>query len=67
MQRKLSEHINDDYSLVGIKPGVVVISGKRYDFRTITKKEADTLYQNGCRYLKKKVKPAEKVKKDRGN
>jgi len=61
---KLSSHIADDYSLVGIVPGEVIIYGERVDFRTVTKAQADTLYKKGCRFLKPKVKRKTQRKKD---
>ena len=56
----LSKKIAAHYNLVGIVPGEVKIDGETIDFRTISKAKADTLFNKGCPYLKKKSK--EKVK-----
>jgi hypothetical protein len=59
---KLSAHIADDYTLVGLVPGEVLIGGVKVDFRTVTLAKADALCEQGCRYLKKKRKRKTKSK-----
>tara|TARA_R110001592_G_scaffold74779_5_gene226869 strand:- start:1770 stop:1949 length:180 start_codon:yes stop_codon:yes gene_type:complete len=56
---KPSPHISKHYSLIGIKPGVVIFKGEKLDFRTISKERADRAYAAGCHYLRKKQKPKE--------
>ena len=57
---KLSAHIADDYTLLGLEPGEIIIYGERVDFRTISKAKADALFAKGCRYLKPKRKRTKK-------
>jgi hypothetical protein len=56
---KLSPHISKYYSLIGIKPGVLIFKGEKLDFRSISKERADRAYAEGCQYLRKKRKPKE--------
>lgn len=54
-ERKLSKHIDSHYKLVGVQPGEVIIGKVKYDFRTITKEQADKLFETerGKKYLQK--------------
>jgi hypothetical protein len=52
----LSADIANDYILLGVEPGEMILYGERVDFRTISKAQAEALYAKGCRYLKKKRK-----------
>lgn len=61
---EVSEHIKDDYKVVGIVPGPVKFQGfGTVDFRTVSKEVADKLYEKGCIYLKKKPKRSTNNKK----
>lgn len=60
MERVLSTHIKGRYRLVGIQPGEMIIKGVKYDFRTISKADADALFASGCRFLAPASKEAEK-------
>lgn len=60
MERTISKHIKDRYKLVGCKPGEMIIRGRTYDFRNITKEDADQLFAGGCRFLVPASKEAEK-------
>ncbi len=62
-ERKLSKAIENDYELIGIQPGEIIIQGQKYDFRTMPKAVADKLYatDSGKKYMKlKKASPAAK-------
>lgn len=54
-ERKLSKHLEGAYELIGILPGEVIIKNVSYDFRTMSRAQADELFatDRGKKYLKK--------------
>lgn len=52
--REISPAIKDHYNVVGVLPGEVHFKGKIYDLRTISKANADKLFEDKFPYLEEK-------------
>lgn len=50
---KFNPNIDQDYSLVGIKPGIIIFKGEKIDFRIIDAEKAEALVKDGCQYIRK--------------